>query len=44
MSYETILFETDGPVATITVNRPDALNALNSKVFAELYELLGRIG
>jgi enoyl-CoA hydratase len=43
MGFATILFETDGPVATVTVNRPEALNALNSTVFAELYELLDRI-
>jgi enoyl-CoA hydratase len=27
-SYETILFTTDGPVATITLNRPEALNTI----------------
>jgi enoyl-CoA hydratase len=43
MGFETILFKTDGPVATITINRPDALNALNSTVFAELYEQFDRI-
>lgn len=43
MGFETILFKSDGPVGTITINRPDALNALNSTVFAELYELLDRI-
>lgn len=28
MSYETILYSTDGPVATITLNRPDRLNTI----------------
>lgn len=28
MSYETILYSTDGPVATVTLNRPDRLNTI----------------
>ncbi|MGV0633217.1 enoyl-CoA hydratase [Mycolicibacillus trivialis] len=35
-TYETILVERDGRVATITLNRPKALNALNSQVMAEV--------
>ncbi|WP_265516151.1 enoyl-CoA hydratase [Nitratireductor luteus] len=36
MAYETILVETRGRVGLITLNRPKALNALNSKVLEEL--------
>jgi len=38
MSFETILVEQRGAVTLITLNRPDALNALNSKVLAELIQ------
>jgi 2-(1,2-epoxy-1,2-dihydrophenyl)acetyl-CoA isomerase len=35
-----VLYETDGPIATITLNRPTALNALHGEVFRELIEHL----
>ncbi|MCQ1852669.1 enoyl-CoA hydratase [Neorhizobium galegae] len=44
MSYETLLTETRGAVALITLNRPKALNALNSTVMAELTEVLSAFG
>ncbi|HEV7642530.1 MAG TPA: enoyl-CoA hydratase/isomerase family protein [Pyrinomonadaceae bacterium] len=34
-NFETILVEKKGNVAVITINRPDKLNSLNSKVHAE---------
>jgi enoyl-CoA hydratase len=36
MTYETIIVETRGKVGLITLNRPKALNALNSQVLADL--------
>jgi enoyl-CoA hydratase len=36
VSYETILVDRDERIATITLNRPKALNALNSQVMAEV--------
>jgi enoyl-CoA hydratase len=36
MSFETILVEQKGAVTLITLNRPQALNALNSQVLADL--------
>ena len=36
MSYETILVEQRGAVTLVTLNRPQALNALNSTVLSEL--------
>ena len=38
MSFETILLEKDGPIAVITLNRPDKLNALDSTVRREIME------
>ena len=36
MAYETIQVERHGAVALVTLNRPQALNALNAQVLAEL--------
>ena len=38
MTYETILVERRGAVTLITLNRPKALNALNTQVLAELID------
>lgn len=40
MSYETILFEKENGVATITLNRPQALNAFVPQMNQELLEAL----
>jgi enoyl-CoA hydratase len=41
MSYETLLIETHGRVTLIRLNRPQALNALNSQVMNDLIAALG---
>ncbi|MCX2546209.1 enoyl-CoA hydratase [Pseudomonas sp. COW5] len=40
MSYETILLETHGRVGVITLNRPQALNALNAQLVSEVNRAL----
>jgi enoyl-CoA hydratase len=41
MTYETLLVETHGRVTLIRLNRPQALNALNSQVMNDLISALG---
>ena len=40
MAYETLIVEIEDYIALIRLNRPDALNALNSKLLSELSEAL----
>ena len=44
MTYETILVETRGKVGLITLNRPKALNALNSQVLTEVVAAVNAFG
>ena len=38
MSYETLLYRRDGHVVTVTLNRPDKLNAMSWRMFVEIGE------
>jgi 2-(1,2-epoxy-1,2-dihydrophenyl)acetyl-CoA isomerase len=43
MSYETLLYEVDQHVATITLNRPAVLNAISPQMIEELQAVLNTI-
>ncbi len=40
MAYQDVLYETDGRLATISLNRPQALNALSNNLRGELMEAM----
>src|SRR2546430_3959860 len=44
MAYETIDFKADGPIARITLNRPDRLNSFTAAMHAELKDALANLG
>jgi enoyl-CoA hydratase len=43
VTYKTILYEKANNIAKVTLNRPEALNALNSTVYNELYDVFEAI-
>ena len=43
MTYETLITSVADRIATVTVNRPDKLNALNAACKRELRSLLGSV-
>ncbi len=44
MGYENLLVERDGEIAVVTINRPQALNALNDSVVTELRQAFEELG
>ena len=40
MAYETITVDVDNHIALVTLNRPDAMNALNDQLMTELADAL----
>src|ERR1700722_4445352 len=42
MSYEAIRYEADGPILTVTLNRPEKLNAYTAQRGAELADAIVR--
>ena len=43
ITFETILYEKSGQIATITMNRRDKLNACNTKMYKEIDRALGLV-
>ncbi len=42
MGFETVLYEESGPLAVLTLNRPDKLNAINAQMVSELGQAMDR--
>ena len=42
MAYDTILYDVDDGVATVTLDQPDTRNAVSNEMLGELLDALGR--
>lgn len=43
MSYETLIWEVDGHVASVTLNRPEKKNAMSWTMFSEIKDVFDRV-
>jgi enoyl-CoA hydratase len=43
VTYQNLLFEKDNGIGIVTINRPQAANALNDQAYAELYQVFQEI-
>jgi enoyl-CoA hydratase len=43
VNYQHLLYDKENGTGIVTINRPEVLNALNTEVFAELYDLFPKI-
>ena len=43
MMYKTLLFEQEGRIATLTLNRPNAMNAMDETMMEELADILDEL-
>jgi enoyl-CoA hydratase len=41
--FETVIYEKSGPIACVTLNRPQALNAFSVRMRDDLFEIMGAI-
>ncbi|MXW52976.1 MAG: enoyl-CoA hydratase/isomerase family protein [Gammaproteobacteria bacterium] len=42
-NYETVLYEVEGNLATVTLNRPESLNGITGTLMRELYQCLNEV-
>ncbi|SVB41125.1 uncharacterized protein METZ01_LOCUS193979, partial [marine metagenome] len=42
MSEKTVRYEVEGPLGVLTLNRPNKLNAINTKMMADINEAMNQ--